>query len=224
MIDIKQLFYGRTANKKALEEFGFVKQGSAYKYTESIIDGQFALNVTVEKDGVTAQVYDVEAESLYFLHTVEGASGTFVGEVRAEYERVLTDISERCFSRAEIYREKTTKAVLKYAKNKYGTPPEFLWDDENCIMRRRDNRKWYLLVMIVDRKKLGLDGDGKMEILDLLAPKEEISALLDGVNYLPAYHMNKKSWFTIPLDGRVSAEVICALVDMSYELAKGKKK
>ena len=224
MIDIKQLFYGRTANKKALEKFGFAKSGSAYKYSQSILDGQFQLNVTVEGERVTAQVYDNEAESEYFLHTVESAEGTFVGEVRAQYEKVLTAVSEKCFSRAEIYREKTTKAVLKYAGSQYGTPSEFLWGDENSIMRRKDNRKWYALFMIVDREKIGLAGEGKIEIMNLLAPKEEMPKLLDGVNYLPAYHMNKKSWFTVPLDGRVSAEVLYALVDMSYELASGKNK
>ena len=222
MIDVNQLFYGRKADKKALTVFGFERTGEEYKFSQPIADGQFLLTVTVKGDKVSAEVYDVEADSPYFLHAVEGAAGTFVGEVRAEYDAVLTRISERCFTAAEAYREKTTKAVMNYAKTKYGTPPEFLWHDENSIMRRRDNQKWYLLVMIVERSKLGLDGEGKIEICDLRAPKDEIPELLDGINYLPAYHMNKKSWFTVPLDGRVSAEVLCALVDMSYGLAKGK--
>ena len=113
-------------------------------------------------------------------------------------------------------------AVVKYAERKYGTRLEFLWNDDNSVMRRRDNAKWYLAILPVQRNKIGLDGEGKIEIIDLRAPKEELPKLLDGVNYLPAYHMNKKSWFTIPLDGRVSAEIIFALIDMSYELAKKK--
>ena len=108
MVDIKQLFYGRTANKKALADFGFTKSGSGYKYSQSILNGQFQLNITVEGESVTAQVYDNEAESEYFLHTVESAEGAFVGEVRAEYDRVLYDLSKRCFSRAVVYREMTT--------------------------------------------------------------------------------------------------------------------
>lgn len=224
MLDIKELFYGRTPNIKRLQEYGFKKSGDAYVYSEDIVGGQFTVNVRVEGGAVSASVYDKEAEDNYYLFAVEGAEGTFVGEVRAEYERVLTSVSDECFSAAEIYREPTTKAVISYAKRKYGTPLEFLWHDENSIMRRRDNRKWYLLIMKIPRSKIGLEGEGKIEICDLLAPPEEIGKLVDGVNYLPAYHMNKKSWITIPLDGRVDAEVICALVDMSYEFAKGKKK
>ena len=225
MLDINELFRGRKPVKKALAEFGFKKSGEDYIYSENILNGQFIINVTVQADGaVTASVYDTEAEDNYYLFAVEGAEGSFVGEVRAEYERVLSAVSDECFSAAEVYRESTTKAVLSYAKNKYRTPLEFLWHDENSIMRRKDNRKWYLAILPVQRSKIGLEGESKIEIIDLLAPPAEIPKLIDGVNYLPAYHMNKKSWITVPLDGRVSAEVICALVDMSYELAKGKKK
>lgn len=35
---------------------------------------------------------------------------------------------------------------------------------------------------------------------------------------LPAYHMNKEHWITILLDGTVSKEKICELIDISYEL------
>lgn len=222
MIDLKELFRGRKPNKKALEEFGFKKNADKYEYGQDILNGQFTLIVSVAGDKVDAQVYDKEAESFYYLFAVEGAEGAFVGEVRAEYERIVQSISEKCFSRAQPYRESTTKSVLSYAKYKYGTPLEFLWNDENSVMRRRDNRKWYLAILPVQRNKIGLEGEGKIEIIDLRAPKEEIPKIIDGVNYLPAYHMNKKSWITIPLDGRVSAEIICAFIDMSYELAKKK--
>ena len=34
--------------------------------------------------------------------------------------------------------------------------------------------------------------------------------------------MNKKHWITLPLDGTLPAEEICAMLDTSYALAKGK--
>ena len=224
MTDLKQLFYGRKANKKALAEYGFKNSGNAFKYSEKILKGQFLLTISVENDVVKTEVYDIEADCPYYLFSVEGAEGAFVGEVRSEYERVINDVSEKCFSRAEVYREKTTLNVIKYAKSKYGTPLEFLWHDENSVMRRKDNRKWYCAFLPVQRSKIGLEGEGRIEIIDLRAPKQKIPALLDGINYLPAYHMNKKSWLTIPLDGRVSAEIICAFIDVSYNLAGEKRK
>ena len=224
MLDLNELFRGREANKKALTQYGFKPaEGGAYVCRKDIVGGQFLLEVTVSESGVTATVYDKEAESPYFLHNVAGAEGAFVGAVREEYGNVLNEISQRCFSAAEVFREQTAKAVINYARGKYGTPLEFLWQDENAVMRRKDNRKWYLVILKVKREKLGLDCEGLIEIIDLRAPAKEIARLIDKVNYLPAYHMNKKSWITVPLDGRVNAEIICALADMSYELAKGKK-
>ncbi|MDE7084355.1 MAG: MmcQ/YjbR family DNA-binding protein [Clostridia bacterium] len=224
MLDIKGLFYGRKAIKKALTDYGFKNSGDGYVYTEEILNGQFFIKVTVTDGKVDAAVFDGDTQERYYLFAVEGAEGAFVGEVRSEYERILNSVSDNCFSQAEVYREGTAKAVIKYAKSKYRTPLEFLWNDEDAVMRRKDNRKWYLVVLKVKREKLGLEGEGLIEIIDLRAPAAEIERLTDGKNYLPAYHMNKKSWFSVPLDGRVNAEVICALVDISYELAKGKKK
>lgn len=41
---------------------------------------------------------------------------------------------------------------------------------------------------------------------------------------LPGYHMNKKHWNTIVLNGTLSKKQLLKMVDDSYELVKGKKK
>lgn len=41
---------------------------------------------------------------------------------------------------------------------------------------------------------------------------------------LPGFHMNKKHWNTIAVDGSVSFQLIKEWIDHSYELVKGKKK
>ena len=41
---------------------------------------------------------------------------------------------------------------------------------------------------------------------------------------LPGYHMNKKHWNTIIVDGRLSAKQLKEMIDDSYELVAGKKK
>lgn len=40
---------------------------------------------------------------------------------------------------------------------------------------------------------------------------------------LPGYHMNKKHWNTVIVDGVLSAKQIKEMVDDSYDLVKGKK-
>lgn len=41
---------------------------------------------------------------------------------------------------------------------------------------------------------------------------------------LPGYHMNKKHWNTIVVDGSVASKQIKEWIDHSYELVKGEKK
>lgn len=40
---------------------------------------------------------------------------------------------------------------------------------------------------------------------------------------LPGYHMNKKHWNTVIVDGRLSAKQLKAMIDDSYSLVKKKK-
>jgi predicted DNA-binding protein (MmcQ/YjbR family) len=41
---------------------------------------------------------------------------------------------------------------------------------------------------------------------------------------LPGYHMNKKHWNTIIIDGTVSARILQSWIDHSYDLVRRKKK
>jgi predicted DNA-binding protein (MmcQ/YjbR family) len=46
--------------------------------------------------------------------------------------------------------------------------------------------------------------------------------LLKSPGYLPGYHMNKKHWFSVILDGSVSNDELFSRIDESYTLAKKK--
>lgn len=121
-----------------------------------------------------------------------------------------------------IFKSATTKTVLKYAKQKYGTEPEFLWrkSPNNAILRHRDGPKWYGAILVVARDKLGLPGDGDVEILDLKCDPFLIGSLIDNRGLFPGYHMNKEHWITVLLDGTVSDKNIFYLIDLSHELTK----
>jgi predicted DNA-binding protein (MmcQ/YjbR family) len=41
---------------------------------------------------------------------------------------------------------------------------------------------------------------------------------------LPGYHMNKKLWNTVVIDGTLSSNILREFIDDSYALVKGKKK
>lgn len=222
MADIDTLFKNLKVKLASLIPFGFCENESAYSYSTGLVNGQFEMTVTVTKDGdISADVIDGASKERYVLHRVPGAGGEFVGTIREEYERVLAAIAGACFE-PDVFKSGNARLVIQYVREKYQDELEFLWQrfPENAIFRRKDNKKWYAALLILQKKKLGLEEDGVADIIDLRGKPEEISALVDGQKYFPGYHMNKKHWFTICLDGSVPIEEIFCRIDESFALAK----
>ena len=61
----------------------------------------------------------------------------------------------------------TRKEGFEYCRQQYKTEPDYPWHDWNAVLRHSDNGKWYGLVMEVDRGKIGLDGEGEVDILNV---------------------------------------------------------
>jgi predicted DNA-binding protein (MmcQ/YjbR family) len=49
---------------------------------------------------------------------------------------------------------------------------------------------------------------------------EKVEQLKSTKGFLPAYHMNKEHWLTVPLTGAVPLGVIKSLLKESFELTK----
>ena len=141
--------------------------------------------------------------------------------VGSEYEEILATFEEHCCEE-NIFRAQLTKNLISYVRDKYDDELEFLWEKypNAAIWRRKDSKKWYGLVMEISERKLGLDSDKDVEILDLRGNVNDLKNFLDGIKYFAGYHMNKKSWYTIRLDGSVAFDEICTRLDESYILAK----
>lgn len=120
-----------------------------------------------------------------------------------------------------------TDKVLGYIKKTYGAEPEFLWaSTPDCAaIRYSGNKKWFAaLMMNMPKNKLKLLGSEQVDIINLKCDPRLIGSLLDGRGILPGYHMNKEHWISVLLDGSVSYDDICSLVDISYDLISRKKK
>ena len=116
--------------------------------------------------------------------------------------------------------------VLSYAKKTYKTTPDapFSTAPEYYVLRHGDTRKWYALFMDVPQNRLGMEGDKRVDILNIKCDPILSGSLRLRKGFLPAYHMNRENWLTILLDGTVDAAEIYPLLDMSYELTKKKTK
>ncbi len=116
--------------------------------------------------------------------------------------------------------------IFEYVADQYGTQPEYLWasDPNYAVLHRTDNRKWYGIIMDVSRKKLGLNGEGIIDILDIKCDPFGREILLQQPGFLPCYHLNKTHWIGVLLDGTVEKELLYQLLDESYLLTETKSK
>ena len=68
-------------------------------------------------------------------------------------------------------------------------------------------------------RKLGLDTDEIQEILVLRMDRERREEVLSRPHHLPAWHMNKNSWYTLVLNDSVPDAALFAAIRESYALA-----
>ena len=220
----EEFFNHRKPNAEKLVAFGFTPGSGVNLYKRAVMNGDFDLCVEINSAGkVDTRLTEAETGEEYVLYKTE-ATGVFVGQVRAEIASVLREISEECFDQA-IFKAPQTETVIKFVKEKFGDDLEFLWPlfPENAIWRRKDNAKWYGLIMTVDGRKIGLDTDGKAEVIDLRTDPGKRDAILALQGRFPAWHMNKNSWYTVVLNGVVPDGEIESAISESYTLAAGPK-
>ena len=217
----EDIFLRKKAVPERLDAYGFQKIRSGYRYGTNILDNAFALEITIGKNSVPdTKLTEIATGEEYVLYKTD-AVGTFVGEVRTAVTNILQDIAEHCYETA-VFKAEQSIALIAYVREKYGDELEYLWDKfpDNAVWRRKDNEKWYGALLTVSRRKLGIPSDEIVEIIDLRIAPEEMDNLIDNACFFPGWHMNKKHWYTIILDGTVSTDEICRRVDESYLLAK----
>ena len=208
-----------------LAEAGFVQAGDDFIFREDLLDGAFELSVKVGPEGkISTLLMDKEAEAPYVLHLVENAAGAFVGQVRAAYEGVLARLGRKCGEHGSFH-GRYVEEVLRYAREKYGDEIEYPWDDPDAaVVRCRTTRKWYILLMKILPVKIGLGGKNPIRVMNLHGTAEQVAALVDNERYFPGWHMNRKYWYTVCLDGSLPLEELQQRIDESYTLAQPKSR
>lgn len=207
---------------KKLPEYGFVQEGGGYVYRTQICDNQMRLTVRINARGeVETEVFDTETEDPYTLFLVDGAAGEFVGKVRSDYIGVLEDIADKCFEK-EVFKAAHTQSLIEYVRERYGDELEFLWEKtpDCAVWRRKDTNKWYAAILTVQYRKLGIEREGMVELIDMRMEPTELEKSVDNVTYFRGYHMNKKHWVTMLLDGTAPYDEIVRRLDESYTMAK----
>lgn len=114
----------------------------------------------------------------------------------------------------------TRPDLQQYIQDTYSALPEYLWSKypSYAVFRHSTHPKWFALILDIPKQKLGLPGNGIIDVLNVKCNPLLIASLQGTPGIYPAYHMNKASWLTLALDGSVDDEKIKGLLDMSYRL------
>ena len=90
--------------------------------------------------------------------------------------------------------------IFKYVKEKYNIEPDYPFSTAPTypVLRHVDNRKWFALIMDVQREKLGLKGTDYVDIINLkLGDPMLVDMIVRQPGYFYGYHITRSSWIDI---------------------------
>ena len=197
--------------------YGFTKANELYSFSKNIYDDKFRADIIISNEGiVSGKVIDIKTDEEY-VNIRTNLTGSFVNKVRDEYKNLLYDIRDKCFSES-IFVMPQSNRIAKMIFEKYQAKPEFLWEKYPSygVFRNKISNKWFALIMLIHKSKLGEVLDNEVEVINLKLGKQLISEYLNKEGFYKAYHMNSKTWITIILDNKVSDAEIMNLIEISY--------
>lgn len=200
--------------------YGFKKENDTYIMTKLILNDTFKVEVKVEKDRVKVSVYDLDYGAEYTNYRLDHPN-SFAYQVKEAVDSILVDIKNKC-TMPRAFISDQANAIARLIFEEYGDQPNFEWDDAPgyATFHHNDNHKWYAIIMNIDRSKLEPKKKDMIEIINVKLDPLKITDLLRKEGFYKAYHMNKKNWISLILDGTIKDQDIMALIYESYNLTK----
>ena len=204
-----------------LVEYGFTRDGKKLVYSVDMTRGNFRVVIEYAHDKISGTIIDKSIDAEYTNFRMENDIG-YAADVRERYIDILTDIRDRCAIN-QHFASAAARHAAAFIYNEFGISPEFLWEKypSFAIFRRTDNRKWFALIANIPLNKLNprAKPGAMIDIINIKIDATQTEKILKKRGFYPAYHMNKKSWATIILDGTVSDDTIAQFIRDSFARA-----
>ncbi|MGT2949961.1 hypothetical protein BU202_01380 [Streptococcus cuniculi] len=218
-------FKDKIWQKDRLLAYGFEEENGVWRFCQPFMDGHFEARIRVElPNQASAQIWDLDMDEEYHAFRIQRAVGAFVGEVRERYAEILHHLVQHC-TEEETFQSAQGNRLVRYVKEQFQEVPDYPFTKAPDIatLRHATNQKWYGLVTQVPWTALGVaDKAGIVEIINVKVEAGQMKNLLSTAGIYPAYHMSKKTWVSISLDGSLADEVLFALVSKSRDLVAPK--
>lgn len=199
--------------------FGFSKINDSYVISKNILDDSFIIKVIINNDKIIARVFDTTFEDEYILYRFENKND-FALKVASLVTSFLKEIKDSCTTSNYFYFSQANN-IASLIYQRYHDVPDFPWPDlpNSGVFRNPLNQKWYGLIMAINKQKLlpNSKDNSLVEIINIKLDSQEIDNLIDNKNFFRAYHMNKKNWLSILLEGQIDDETIMSYIDKSHD-------
>ena len=97
-------------------------------------------------------------------------------------------------------------------------------DFMTTVLRHKVSRKWFGILLKAPKNRMGLKGEGEVEILNLKCDPVLAKGLFETYyGITPAYHMNKYHWISVILDSDVPFDEVKGLINLSFSLTESRK-
>ena len=200
-------------DRESLLNYGFVEiKPNLLEYRVDLPNSLYVV-LHISPGKLEVDVYDAIFNDKY-QPFVSGHGGS---AIKSEVRELVESILARCAKKVDA-----KKQVMEFMQQKYGTKPEFPWEEypEDCTFKARVSKKWYALIMRIQSKSLGLPSAENIDVINVKLPPEQILKLVDGRRYFPAYHMNKKYWITVVLNAETDFATLQQLIVTSHDLVE----
>ena len=229
---VEERIFGRKRfDKGRMTSFGFREEGGSYSFETDFFGGDFHAIIAVDGSGkVCGKVIDKMNDEEYYQLRFENQTGTYTSAVRNAYEELLAEIAEKC-CKDVIFASDQANRVTGIILDRFGVLPDFPWGESKFesygTFRHPDSRKWFALIMDIERNTIFKNGDHSgLDIANLKIDCDDDD--VKGRNGIfPAYHMNHRKWVSVLLDDTLTDEEVMFLIEKSFnntQIIKASKK
>ena len=206
---------GQPLSQATLAEWGFGNGQARHVLTE----GEFELRMTMSDQELELVVYDLAMEEPYTLFEVASASGALVTALRQQVDDILNRILGQ-----QIQDNPLVERLVNHVKATYGLAPAhpFKRHPEIIGFKVPEVDKLFGIILPVDYCQIDKTSSrtDQVLVLNLKGKPEHIVERIDNERFFPAYHMNKKHWFSLLLDAQTDWDQLTSLLAESYSLVK----
>jgi len=208
--------------KKMLRN-GFIQSGKDMVFRGEIMFGKFQAEFRWSGQNTPRITIREDGEEYSLIH-VESADGDYVRRIRDACIVWLTEIRDKCFAKKQFCGEQANR-ISDALLRKFGDMPDDPWQNKYPgigVFRLPENRKWYAIIMNIEGKPVQHPGI-HCDVLTFRAGNSRAGELLQKKGFLPAYHMNHKSWVSVVLDDSIPDSVIMAELSAARDLLTTRK-